>query len=152
MSNWGRPPKEIDKELMLDLLSQGLSKKEVAGVLAISLPTLDRKIADLKKAESNLLAYDKVAYLDIIGVQQRLVGGITDEKIADAPLGQIAQAYGVFNKASQLIQGKPTEIHGLMGYLLHLEKEDIEAVMSKNDAPEEAEQLSLFGDTIDIGD
>jgi hypothetical protein len=25
----------------------------------------------------------------------------------------------------QLIQGRPTEIHGLMGYLMHLEKEDI---------------------------
>jgi hypothetical protein len=53
----------------------------------------------------------------------------------------------------QLIQGKPTEIHGLMGYLLHLEKEDIEKaqdVVGNSDAvdasfvsPSSPEQLEL---------
>jgi hypothetical protein len=37
------------------------------------------------------------------------------------------------NKAENLIQGRPTEIYGLMGYLLHLEKEDVKEAMSKND-------------------
>jgi hypothetical protein len=49
-----------------------------------------------------------------------------------------------------LIQGKPTEIHGLMGYLLHLEKEEIEKVKDNSDAvdasfvsPSAPEQLEL---------
>ena len=48
------------------------------------------------------------------------------QKIEDAPLQHIANAYGIFKKAEQLVTGRPTEIHGLMGYLMHLEKEDVE--------------------------
>ena len=119
--------KEIDMNLVLDLLGDGMSRKDVAEVLGVSPPTISNRIEQLRKEESGLLAYDKVHYLDLISVKQKLVGGVTDSKIKDAPLGQIAQVYGVFSKMEQLIQGRPTEIHGLMGYLLHLEKEDIEA-------------------------
>lgn len=141
---------------MLSLLADGMSRKDTAAALDISPVTLDAAIERLKKEESSLLAYSKVHYLDLISVQQRLVSGVTDEKILDAPLGQIAQAYGVFNKAEQLVQGRPTEIHGLMGYLLKLEKEDIEQANkiepSEDDVDitprpsTECEQLSLFGD------
>ena len=149
----GRPCKEIDTDLMLSLLADGMSRKDTAAALDISPVTLDAAVERLKKEESSLLAYSKVHYLDLISVQKRLVDGVTDEKILDAPLGQIAQAYGVFNKAEQLVQGRPTEIHGLMGYLLHLEKEDIGKEMSKvdnagdvvdADVVTEPEQLSLF--------
>lgn len=131
----GRPPKSIDTETMLELISLGLSNKEVAQQLEISIPTLLDRIEKLKKGESALLAYEKVQHLDLIGVQQRLVAGVTDEKIAEAPLGQIASAFGIFNKAGQLAQGRPTEIHGLMGYLMLLEKEDIENRQNNQDPP-----------------
>ena len=122
--------KAIDMNAVLDLLGDGVSRKDVAEIMGVSPPTISNRIEQLRKEESGLLAYDKVHYLDLIHVKQRLVGGVTDIKIAEAPLGQIAQAYGVFSKMEQLIQGRPTEIHGLMGYLLHLEKEDIEAKMA----------------------
>jgi predicted transcriptional regulator len=121
----GRAAKAINTDLMFDLLSEGMTKKDIAGILGVSAPTLDNTIERLRNQESALLKYDKVHYLDLIEVKKRLVAGVTDDKIADAPLGQIAQAYGVFAKSEQLIQGRPTEIYGLMGYLLHLEKEDI---------------------------
>jgi predicted transcriptional regulator len=122
----GRIPKAVDTELMLSLISDGMSRKDIAAVLGVTPPTLDARVEELRKEEKSLLAYDKSKYLDLISVQERLIAGITDEKISEAPLGQIAQAYGVFDKAKQLDQGRPTEIHGLMGYLLHLEKEDID--------------------------
>jgi hypothetical protein len=127
MAGQGRPPKDIDVDLMLSLLSDGMSRKDTAAALNISPITLDAHVERLKREESGLLAYDKVHHLDLIGVKQRLVAGVTDEKIAEAPLASIASAYGVFAKMEQLIQGRPTEIHGLMGYLMHLEKEDIAA-------------------------
>jgi hypothetical protein len=153
----GRSKKPIDTELMLSLLTDGMSRGDTAAALGITPPTLDARIADLQREESALLAYDKCHYLDLIGVQQRLVAGVTDAKIEEAPLGQIAQAYGVFNRGSQLAQGRPTEIHGLMGYLMHLEKEDIEEAMSKSNSADalttpaedaefaEPEQMELFG-------
>jgi len=143
-------PKNINIDLMLDMLSDGMSRKDTAAALGIAPQTLDARVEQLRKSESSLLAYDKSHYLDLIAVKQRLVAGVTDEKIEEAPLGQIAQAYGTFAKMEQLIQGRPTEIYGLMGYLLHLEKEDIakkndnEDVIDVTPVSGEAEQLNLF--------
>jgi hypothetical protein len=148
----GAKLKPIDTDLMLELLADGMSRKDTAAALGISAPTLDARVEMLRKAESSLLAYDKNHYLDLIAVKQRLVEGVTDSKIEEAPLGQIAQAYGVFSKMEQLIQGRPTEIHGLMGYLLHLEKEDLtnkvdgDVVDADIVSSVEPEQLSLFGE------
>lgn len=128
----GRPAKELNEALMIDLLADGMTKKDVADILGVSPPTIANRIEDLKKRESSLLAYDKVHHLDLIDVKQRIVAGVTNDKIAEAPLAHLANAYGVFAKHEQLIQGRPTEIHGLMGYLLHLEKEDIEAKQSNS--------------------
>jgi hypothetical protein len=138
----GRPSIPLDTDLMLQLLTDGMTKKDVAAIMGVSPMTIDHRISDLKKEESMLLAYDKVHYLDLIKVKEKLVAGCTQEKIDDAPLGQIAQAYGVFSKMEQLIQGRPTEIHGLMGYLLHLEKEDI--------AKREKDNSVVADDAIDV--
>jgi hypothetical protein len=116
--------KPVDTELLIDLISSGMNRKDTALALGISPPTLDSRIAELQKEESALLAYDKVHHLDLINVRQRLTSGVTDEKIAEAPLSSIAQAYGIFTKAHQLTTGRPTELVGLMGYLMRLEKED----------------------------
>jgi DNA-binding XRE family transcriptional regulator len=117
--------KAIDKELLLDLITSGMSRKDIAETMGVSPPTISNKIEELKRDESALLAYDKVHYLDLINVKQRLIANMTDDKMGEAPLGQLAQAYGTIGKMEQLIQGRPTEIRGLMGYLIHLEQEDI---------------------------
>lgn len=148
-----RKQKDIDEQLMLELIADGLPKSDIAEALDISVATLNSRIEKLKKAESALLAYDKNHYLDLIAVKQKLVEGVTQTKIDEAPLGQIAQAYGVFTKAENLIQGRPTEIHGLMGYLIALENEDrkkldtdkeIIDVDSESEGENSLEQLSLF--------
>lgn len=149
----GRPPKDVDTELMVSLLSMGMTKADVAGIMGVTSPTIEARINDLRKEENALLAYDKCRYLDLISVQQRLVAGVTDAKIEEAPLGQIAQAFGVFNKAEMLVQGKPTEIHGLMGFLLQLDKEDVETAKSKidNGEVEEAEFASAEPEQLELG-
>jgi hypothetical protein len=143
----GRDKKEVDQDLLLDLIASGLSRKEMAEGLGITAPTLDARIAELRKQESDLLAYDKIRHLDLISVQSRIIQHVTDDKLAAAPLGQLANAYVGFGKMEQLLQGKPTEIHGLMGYLMRLEKEDIESRQDVTDtAPvvdAEYEQLEL---------
>lgn len=146
----GRPEKSIDMDLVLDLLAEGIPKREVAEALNVSPMTIDNRIRNLRKNESALLAYDKSHYLDLIRVKERLIAGMTDDKIAEAPLGQIAMAYGTVGKMEQLIQGRPTEIHGLMGYLMKIEQEDIKAkeIEPAEDAViiDEYEQTSLdFG-------
>jgi len=139
--------KEIDHESLIEMLAGGVPVRVVAEEFKVSNTTIYDRINVLRRNESALLAYDKTHYLDLIDVKQRLIAGVTDEKIAEAPLQHIANAYGTFNKAELLLQGRPTEIHGLMGYLMHLEKEDIEEAQSQNSPC--AEQLNLF-DVVDI--
>lgn len=120
----GRTAKAIDVDQMLDLLSSGLSNKEVAETMGVSAPTIANRVEELKRKESALLAYEKTQHLDLLCVQKRLIDGITDEKIEEAPLSAIAQAFGVFKKAEHLSTGRPTEVIGLMGYLLKIEEEE----------------------------
>jgi DNA-binding XRE family transcriptional regulator len=136
--------------LMIDLLADGMRQKDVAAIVGVSPVTINKRVEELKKEENTLLAYDKNRYLDLISVQQRIIANVTDDKLAAAPLQHLASAYAQFGKMEQLIQGKPTEIHGLMGYLLHLEKEEIEKVKDNSDAvdasfvsPSAPEQLEL---------
>jgi len=128
----GRNPAILDTSLMLDLLADGMNKKEVADIIGCSPPTISAKIAELREDEASLLAYDKNKYLDLIGVQQRILANVTDEKLAEAPVQHLASAYSNFGKMLQLDQGKPTEIHGLMGYLMKLEQEDIAKKEAEN--------------------
>jgi predicted transcriptional regulator len=121
----GRAPLKLDENLLLDMITTGMSDADMAKVMGVSAPTIRNHINRLKDEESELLAYDKVRNLDLISVQRRLVEGITDEKIAEAPLSSIATAFSAFHKAEQLNNGRPTEIHGLVGYLMHLESEDL---------------------------
>jgi predicted transcriptional regulator len=146
----GRNPAILDTSLMLDLLADGMNKKEVADIIGCSPPTISAKIAELREDEASLLAYDKNKYLDLIGVQQRILANVTDEKLAEAPVQHLASAYSNFGKMLQLDQGKPTEIHGLMGYLMKLEQEDIakkEADNAKTDvidvSPTSTEPIQL---------
>jgi hypothetical protein len=128
----GARRKEIDVNLMLDMLSEGISKKEIGETLGVSVPTIEANIERLGKEEQSLMAYSKVQHLELIGIQRRIACGVTDTKIDAADLGELASAFKIFKQAEQLVQGKPTEIHGLMGFLMALEKEDIE----KAQAPE----------------
>jgi hypothetical protein len=142
-----------DSKIMIDLLADGLKPKEVAGLIGVPTATIYNKIKELKQEESNLLAYDKNRYLDLIQVQQRIIANVTDEKLVAAPVQHLASAYAQFGKMEQLILGKPTDIHCLIGYLLHLEKEDIEKAQNAADnsdavdasfvSPSSPEQLEL---------
>jgi len=47
---------------------------------------------------------------ELEGVIERVLGGVTDEKIDKASLRDVAIAYGVLIDKKQLLEGKPTQI------------------------------------------
>jgi len=148
----GRAALKLDENLLLDMITDGLSDVDMAKVMGVSAPTIRNHINRLKTEENDLLAYDKVRNLDLLAVQRRLIEGVTDDKIAEAPLSSIATAFSAFHKAEQLNAGRPTEIHGLVGYLMHLESEDIASKEEKSEpidaeydtSNSQPEQLELF--------
>jgi len=118
----GRARTDVNMDMALELLGNGFTLKETAEQCGTNPMTLKSRIEELNKEESALLAYDKRHFLDLIRTKERLIAHMTEDKMLAAPLSSLAQAYGIVAKFDQLVQGRPTEIVGMMGYLMQIEK------------------------------
>lgn len=115
---------KIDAEVIYDLHEQGYNKKEMGEYLGVSQPTLRSKIAEIQGKQQLLLKYRTLQALQLTDLQARVLDQITDEKIAEAPLRDLVFAYKILKDKELVVDGKPNEIKGLVGYLIQLEKED----------------------------
>lgn len=138
----GRPLLELDSEVLFDLSSLGESQKEIARELNVSVPTLARRIARIQEEQSILLQYRTLQSLELTALQSRILEAITPEKIEEATLKDLVSAFKILKEKEHLIEGKPSEIKGLVAYLVEMEKEKI-AVMKQ---PRELEGDTINGD------
>lgn len=120
----GRTPIEVDMDKLIDMGYRGLRQKEMAGELGISAPTLGKLIAQIRDKQGILLRYRELQSLQLTAIQARILEHITPEKIADAPLRDLVLAFKILKDKEQVIEGKPSEIKGLVGYLIELEKKE----------------------------
>jgi hypothetical protein len=130
-----------------DLQGEDVSASDLAG--AVRALTGDNKqllgdlIVELKNDEKLLNGYADVQHLQLIQLQHKLLAnGITDQKLYDAPLRDVVSAFKVLKDKELVSQGKPTEIHGLVGYLVELEKEEEQNEIDIT--PEEGAEVSNF--------
>lgn len=105
--------------------------------------TLDTQVTRLSNNEDSIIAYRKVHSLALTEMQAKVLGAISDRKIQEASLRDLVGAYKVLKEKEHLVDGKPTEITGLVGYLVQLEKEEKEEkekeiVINSEDIIEEA--------------
>ena len=115
---------ELDTEVVIDLANMGLTHKQSADELGVSVGTLSRKIADIQKKQGLLMQYRAIQSLQLTELQARVLESITPEKIADAPLRDLVVAFKILKDKELAIEGKPSEIKGLVAYLIELEKEE----------------------------
>lgn len=120
----GRPEKEIDLEVVMDLLSRGEKVPAIATELGISPPTLRSRIADLQKKQGLLLQYRSIQSLQLTELQARVLEAITPDKIEAAPLKDLVASYKILKDKEQVIEGKPSEIKGLVSHLIFMEKQE----------------------------
>gem|GEM_PF-1218779 len=120
----GRSPVPIDMEAALDLITRGESIPSIAVELGISPPTLRSRIADLSKKQGLLLKYRSIQSLQLTELQARVLEAITPEKIDSASLRDLVMSYKILKDKEQVIEGKPSEIKGLVAHLIHLEKQE----------------------------
>jgi len=118
----GRVPINIDLDAALDLLNRGEKIPAIAQELGCSAPTLRSRIADLSKKQGLLLKYREIQSLQLTELQARVLEAITPEKINDASLRDLVMSYKILKDKEQVIEGKPSEIKGLVAHLIHLEK------------------------------
>ena len=120
----GRPQAQIDIEAALDLLMRGEKVPAISTELGISPPTLRARIASLQKEQGLLLQYRAVQSLQLTELQARVLEAITPEKIEEAPLRDLVTSYKILKDKELNIEGKPSEIKGLVAHLIYLEKQE----------------------------
>ena len=136
-ANSGRQQKEIDMEIALDLLLRGESVPTVAGELGISAPTLRARIADIQKKQGLLLQYRAIQSLQLTELQARVLEAITPQKIEEAPLRDLVASYKILKDKELNIEGKPSEIKGLIAHLIYMEKQE-KGLLSEDSNTEDA--------------
>ena len=71
-----------------------------------------------------MLKYRELQSLQLTELQARVLEAITPEKIAGASLKELVGAFKILKEKELVVDGKPSDIQGLVGYLLHIEKEE----------------------------
>jgi len=122
--NLGRPKLDVDMQAVLDLLDRGERPPAIATELGISAPTLRAKVRELQEKQGVLLQYRAIQSLQLTELQARVLDAITPEKIEDASLRDLVMSYKILKDKEQLIEGKPTEIKGLVAHLIYMEKQE----------------------------
>ena len=140
----GRPQAEIDMDAALDLLLRGEKVPAIATELGISPPTLRARIADIQQKQGLLLQYRSIQSLQLTELQARVLEAITPDKINEAPLRDLVASYKILKDKELNIEGKPSEIKGLVAHLIYLEKQ--EAALQDGTISAEDLQEAVFDD------
>lgn len=121
----GRRAKGLDADKLFDLLENGVPNKYIAEELGVSTPTLSKRIADLQQRQGLLLQYRGMQALHLTSLQSQILENITPDKIEEASLKDLVLCYKVLKDKELVVEGKPSEIKGLVSYLIQLEKEQV---------------------------
>ena len=140
-------------EQILELAESGWKPAEIHDELSVSVAGVQAVIERVQKKQGILLEYRAIQHLQLTELQGRILGAITAEKIAEAPLRDLVLAYKVLKDKEQVDLGKPSDIKGLVGYLIQIEKEEADGKKASGetcDLTEEEKQLAI--DITDVED
>lgn len=149
----GRPVLNIDSEILYDILESGKTQGQAASELEVSIPTLTKRIAKIQEEQGILLQYRTLQSLQLTRLQAEILENITPQKIAEASLHDLVTAFKILKEKEHLIEGKPSEIKGLVGYLVEMEKQKIALVknaVSNTDNGEEILEGEFTDESEDI--
>lgn len=134
----GRPPKELDLDAAIDLLMRGETIPVISTELGVSAPTLRKRVQEIQEKQGVLLQYRAVQSLQLTELQARVLEAITPEKINEASLKDLVMAYKILKDKELNIEGKPSEIKGLVAHLIYMEKQE-QALANGTSMPEDTE-------------
>jgi DNA-binding Lrp family transcriptional regulator len=120
----GRPITKLDPRLLLDVVQKGIPQKEAAESLGVSIPTLQKRIADITEKQGIILKYRELQNIQLTSIQARILEAITPDKINEAPLRDLVLAFKILKDKELTMTGRPSEIKGLVGYLVEIEKRE----------------------------
>jgi hypothetical protein len=109
---------------LIDLLERGATHEEAGEVLDASPQTIAARVVEIQEEHGVLLQYRAIQSLELTKLQAKVLMAITDEKINDASLSELVNAFKILKDKELTLEGKPSDIKGLVGYLIQLEKEE----------------------------
>jgi len=118
---------DVDFNALLDLAERGYNQKQIAETLGVSTTTISKRIAIIQQEQGVLLQYRNLQSLQLTSLQARILEAITPEKIMLASLKDLILCFKILKDKEHLIDGKPTELKGMLSLLVQLEKEDFAA-------------------------
>ena len=120
-------PKKVDLsvETLLDLAERNLTQAEMSEITGVSIPTLQKRLNDLQEKQGLLLKARDLRNLRLTELQMMVLDAMTPEKIASADIKDLAVVFKVLADRENVDIGKPTEIKGLVSYLVQIEKEQV---------------------------
>ena len=136
---------EIPAEVILDLVEKGYTRSEMSSVLGVGVWSIEKRIIDLQKSQATILEYRKLQNIHLTQLQHKILENISEEKIACAGLMELTKSFEILKKTELVDQGKPSEIKGLVGYLIKLEEEEnaVNAVYSEDSADGSDEEIKF---------
>lgn len=135
---------DIDTDVLLDFGEMGLTIKEQAGEIGCSPQTVSNRIAKIQQEQGILMKYRPLQSLQLTSIQAKILEAITPDKIEQAPLRDLVFAFKILKDKEQVMEGKPSDIKGLVSYLIKIEKEEL----ALND--KESEVVTNGEDVIEI--
>lgn len=121
--------KEIDPAILLELINSGMTRTDMSKEIGISTNTLKKRVADLKEKTGILTEYRALQSLQLTELQARCLEAITPEKIDDAPLKDLVLCFKILKDRELVIDGKPSEISGLVEYLIEIERREMKVTL-----------------------
>jgi len=131
-----------DVAAVLDMIEAGDNKKQMVQKTGMSMTSLNNTIKTLQEEKGVLTHYRGVQSLQLTKMQAKVLNAMDDEdKIDRASLVELGTVFNILKKNELTLDGKPSEIKGLVSYLIAIEKED-----------EAAERVPVDVSIIDISD
>jgi DNA-binding MarR family transcriptional regulator len=140
---------ELNIETLLDLAERDLTQKEMSELTGVSIPTLQKRLNDLQEKQGLLLKARDLRNLRLTELQMMVLEAVTPEKIHNAELRDLMLAFKVLSDRENLEIGKPTELKGLVSYLVHIEKEkvamkDIDTITISSSVVGSGDDMAIF--------
>lgn len=142
---------QSDQIAVLDLLMRGEKIPAISDQLDIDKPALKACIKELQESQGLLLQYRAIQSLKLTAIQAKILDAITPDKIQSAPLRDLVMAFKILKDKEQVIEGKPSEIKGLVGHLIYMEKQE-RALKDGTESPRDPFIDAVFTDELPPSD
>ena len=134
---------DINTDILLDMNEKGLTFKQQAEELGCSSATISNRIARIQQEQGILLKYRALQSLQLTKLQAKILEVIDDDKINEAPLRDLIMAFKVLKDKELVLEGKPSDIKGMVSYLIKMEKEELALSQAEEVVEEETVEQTI---------